>query len=291
MSFLLLLAPLFLAAAAIAMHAFAARPRALAPAPARDCGAGGAGGRAACRRSISRWRGRRRARCLGAASVGLSARLDIVSVAMTLTVGFVGWVVLRFSRVALDGEARQSAFMGWMAATIACVLLLVGAGNVVPACPGLGGDEPDAAPAAAVLSRAARAPGGRPARRRSAASWRAARCWSPAASCGAGFGTSDIAGDQRGGAGGRGAGAAVAGGPAAGGGGRVQVGAGADPRLADRGDGGADAGLGPAACGRGERGRVPADPLRRRAAGGAGRAGGAGAGRAASARWSARRWP
>lgn len=68
---------------------------------------------------------------LGAASIGLSARIDIVSVAMTLTVAFVGWVVLRFSRVALDGEARQPAFMGWMAATIACVLLLVVAGNVV----------------------------------------------------------------------------------------------------------------------------------------------------------------
>ncbi|SPJ24685.1 proton-conducting transporter transmembrane domain-containing protein [Palleronia abyssalis] len=67
---------------------------------------------------------------LGVASIGLSARIDIVSIAMMLTVAFVGWVVLRFSRVALDGEARQPAFMGWMAATIACVLLLVSAGNV-----------------------------------------------------------------------------------------------------------------------------------------------------------------
>lgn len=67
---------------------------------------------------------------VGAALIGLSARLDIVSVAMTLTVTFVGWIVLRFSRVALDGEPRQAAFMGWMAATIACVLLLVGAGNI-----------------------------------------------------------------------------------------------------------------------------------------------------------------
>ncbi|WP_282025940.1 proton-conducting transporter membrane subunit [Limimaricola cinnabarinus] len=67
----------------------------------------------------------------GAASIGLSVRSDIVSVAMTLTVAFVGWAVLRFSRVALDGETRQPAFMGWMAATVACVLLLVGAGNIV----------------------------------------------------------------------------------------------------------------------------------------------------------------
>ncbi|QFT64338.1 proton-conducting transporter membrane subunit [Roseivivax sp. THAF30] len=68
---------------------------------------------------------------IGFAGIGLSVRLDIVSVAMALTVAFVGWIVLRFSRVAMDGEARQPAFMGWMSATIACVLLLVTAGNVV----------------------------------------------------------------------------------------------------------------------------------------------------------------
>ena len=68
---------------------------------------------------------------IGVGSVGFSARTDIVSVAMTLTVTFVGWIVLRFSRVALDGETRQPAFMAWMSATIACVLLLVAAGNVV----------------------------------------------------------------------------------------------------------------------------------------------------------------
>ena len=68
---------------------------------------------------------------LGIASIGLSARVDPVSVSMCLTVAFVGWVVLRFSRVALDGEMRQPAFMAWMAATVACVLLLVSAGNIV----------------------------------------------------------------------------------------------------------------------------------------------------------------
>ncbi len=68
---------------------------------------------------------------IGAMSIGLSARGDIVSVAMAMTVAFVGWIVLRFSRVALDGEARQAVFMGWMATTIACVLLLVTAGNIV----------------------------------------------------------------------------------------------------------------------------------------------------------------
>lgn len=75
----------------------------------------------------------------GAATFGLpgllgqvfSVRIDIVSVAMTLTVSFVGWVVLRFSRVALDGETRQNPFMAQMSATLACVLLLVSAGNLV----------------------------------------------------------------------------------------------------------------------------------------------------------------
>ena len=68
---------------------------------------------------------------LGVSSYGLSVRLDVVSLAMMLTVAFVGWVVLRFSRTALDGEAGHSGFMSDMALTLACVLLLVSAGNLV----------------------------------------------------------------------------------------------------------------------------------------------------------------
>jgi NADH:ubiquinone oxidoreductase subunit 5 (subunit L)/multisubunit Na+/H+ antiporter MnhA subunit len=68
---------------------------------------------------------------LGAYGLGLSVRIDIVSLAMMLTVAFVGWVVLRFSRTALDGEARQGPFMAAMASTLGCVLLLVMAGNLV----------------------------------------------------------------------------------------------------------------------------------------------------------------
>ncbi len=68
---------------------------------------------------------------IGAWGAGLSARIDPVSVAMALTVALVGWVVLRFSRVALDGEARQGRFMAAMSFTLACVLLLVTAGNLV----------------------------------------------------------------------------------------------------------------------------------------------------------------
>ena len=130
MSFLLLLAPLALAASALALC--------IAP-PARAhwrlrlpevaaLAALLAGALAAADLAVS---GPSTSPLVGVAPVGLSARIDIVSVAMTLTVAFVGWIVLRFSRVALDGEARQPAFMAWMAATIACVLLLTGAGNVV----------------------------------------------------------------------------------------------------------------------------------------------------------------
>ncbi|PMV15849.1 oxidoreductase, partial [Pseudomonas sp. GW704-F2] len=48
---------------------------------------------------------------LGSDGFGLSARLDGVSAAMLLLVTFIGWIVVRFSVVYLDGEARQGAFM------------------------------------------------------------------------------------------------------------------------------------------------------------------------------------
>ena len=130
MSFLLLLAPLCLAAAALAMRLqppgrgdWRLRLPEIAAIVALALGTFAAFDLAMSGPSTSP--------LLGAAGIGLSARLDIVSVAMTLTVAFVGWIVLRFSRVALEGEARQPAFMAWMAATIACVLLLVGAGNII----------------------------------------------------------------------------------------------------------------------------------------------------------------
>jgi uncharacterized protein YbcC (UPF0753/DUF2309 family)/NADH:ubiquinone oxidoreductase subunit 5 (subunit L)/multisubunit Na+/H+ antiporter MnhA subunit len=68
---------------------------------------------------------------LGLAGVGFSTRLDVVSVTMLVLISFVGWVVLRFSASYLDGEARQGAFCGWLAATLAAVLMLVQAGNLL----------------------------------------------------------------------------------------------------------------------------------------------------------------
>jgi NAD(P)H-quinone oxidoreductase subunit 5 len=68
---------------------------------------------------------------IGAAGIGLSARIDVVSIVMMLLVSFVGWVVVRYAATYTDGEARQGAFMGWLVATLAAVLLLVQAGNLV----------------------------------------------------------------------------------------------------------------------------------------------------------------
>jgi|HigsolmetaAR205D_1030408.scaffolds.fasta_scaffold00211_17 Uncharacterized protein conserved in bacteria len=67
---------------------------------------------------------------IGVGGIGFSARLDAVSVAMLVLVSFVGWIVVRYARTYLDGEARQGAFTGWLCATIAAVLLLVQAGNL-----------------------------------------------------------------------------------------------------------------------------------------------------------------
>ena len=66
----------------------------------------------------------------GWSGIGLSVRLDAVSIIMLLLVSFIGWVVIRFSATCLDGEKRQGAFAGWLCATLASVLLLVQAGTL-----------------------------------------------------------------------------------------------------------------------------------------------------------------
>ncbi len=68
---------------------------------------------------------------IGAGGIGLSVRIDAVSAAMLALVSLVGWVVVRFAGTYLDGEPRQGAFMAWLAATLAAVLLMVVAGNLV----------------------------------------------------------------------------------------------------------------------------------------------------------------
>jgi NAD(P)H-quinone oxidoreductase subunit 5 len=68
---------------------------------------------------------------LGVAGFGLSARTDALSVTLLLLVSSVGWVVLRYSKHYLDGEPGHGRFTGWICLTIAAVLVLVQAGNLV----------------------------------------------------------------------------------------------------------------------------------------------------------------
>jgi NAD(P)H-quinone oxidoreductase subunit 5 len=68
---------------------------------------------------------------LGFHGAGFAFRLDAVSAAMLLLVTFIGWNVLRFAATYLDGEARQGPFMSWLCLTLAAVLMLVSADNLV----------------------------------------------------------------------------------------------------------------------------------------------------------------
>lgn len=54
-----------------------------------------------------------------------------VSLALTLLVAFIGWVVLRYSRTYLDGEAQEGRFHALMLATLAAVLVFVQSGSLV----------------------------------------------------------------------------------------------------------------------------------------------------------------
>jgi len=67
---------------------------------------------------------------LGSGAGVIAFRLDAVSGTMALLVAFVGWVVMRYSRTYIDGEAREGAFHGLMLATLAAVLTLVQAGSL-----------------------------------------------------------------------------------------------------------------------------------------------------------------
>lgn len=68
---------------------------------------------------------------LGWAGIGLSARIDAVSIVMLLLVSFIGWIVVRYAGTYLDGEAHQGRFQGLLCAVLASVLLVVTAGNLV----------------------------------------------------------------------------------------------------------------------------------------------------------------
>lgn len=61
----------------------------------------------------------------------VSLRIDLISATLLALIGFIGAVVLRFSRTYLDGESRQGAFLGFMALTLAAVMALVTAGDLI----------------------------------------------------------------------------------------------------------------------------------------------------------------
>jgi NAD(P)H-quinone oxidoreductase subunit 5 len=67
---------------------------------------------------------------LGVNGLGISFRLDPLSVLMSSMIALLGFVVVKFSGKYLDGDQRHGIFMGRLAATIASVQLLVLSGNL-----------------------------------------------------------------------------------------------------------------------------------------------------------------
>ncbi len=67
---------------------------------------------------------------LGGGAFALTLRFDMLGAVVALTVGFIGWVVVRYARSYLDGEAREGAFHGLLLATLAGVLVLAMAGSL-----------------------------------------------------------------------------------------------------------------------------------------------------------------
>ncbi|QQR89688.1 MAG: NADH/ubiquinone/plastoquinone (complex i) [Myxococcales bacterium] len=68
---------------------------------------------------------------LGVGGLGLSLRVDALSVTIFTMVSVLAFVIGRFSQTYLDGDARHGVFMGWFAATVAAVQVLVLANNLL----------------------------------------------------------------------------------------------------------------------------------------------------------------
>jgi NAD(P)H-quinone oxidoreductase subunit 5 len=63
-------------------------------------------------------------------NIGLSIRLDALSVLIFSMINLISFIVMRFSFNYMDGDNRQGVFIGRLAATVASVQLLVLAGNL-----------------------------------------------------------------------------------------------------------------------------------------------------------------
>jgi len=62
--------------------------------------------------------------------LGLSVRLDPLSLTMLTMIALLAVVIFRFATTYLEGDDRQRVFLGWLAATIAAVEVLVVSGNL-----------------------------------------------------------------------------------------------------------------------------------------------------------------
>ncbi|HSF54261.1 MAG TPA: proton-conducting transporter membrane subunit, partial [Algoriphagus sp.] len=67
---------------------------------------------------------------IGFDQLGLSIRLDALSILMLMMIALIGFIVVRFSLNYLDGDTHHGAFIGRLGATIASVQLLVLSGNL-----------------------------------------------------------------------------------------------------------------------------------------------------------------
>ncbi len=126
--FLPLAAPILLAGAAIRIHtAPADRARSLSLARLASLASLGI---AAAAVALLLTTGADTSPLVGVAGIGVSARLDALSVTLFSLVAFVGAIVVQFSRNYLDGDANQPRFMADLCLTLAAVTLLVLAGNL-----------------------------------------------------------------------------------------------------------------------------------------------------------------
>ena len=67
---------------------------------------------------------------VGIAGLDISLRVDAVSAPLLLLIALIGWIVVRYSATYLDGERGEGRFMAWLCAALACVMVMVIAGNL-----------------------------------------------------------------------------------------------------------------------------------------------------------------
>lgn len=67
---------------------------------------------------------------ISGAPAELSLRADLVSATMAVLVGFIGWIVMRYSRTYISGEAREGKFHALMLTTLSAVLIFVQSGSL-----------------------------------------------------------------------------------------------------------------------------------------------------------------